>query len=355
MCMIFGSPATGGLRPCRSWWNLATVSKWSARSLVTIVLLLTGTAGARAADATPSPDPQHTASCATCLRGGDELWLIDDRHSDCFEAGANPAVSLGFQRYDMASDQWKAATADDFFGGPGANRPTCYWVHGDRIDSGEAPEVGLTVYHRLVEAKCDAPPLRLVIWSWPTTQVYRRPVPDARLKASRAPATGFHLGYVLSRAKGDAPVGLIGYSLGSRAITGALHVLSGGELNGCRLEKPPVAVPKYRAALMASATDYDWLEPDQPHGMALKSVERMLLLNNACDRVLAHYRLLACGRHGPPALGFRGVRSLSALGSAAEKIRQFDACCDVGNRHRWRLYICSDSIMGQIRVTVLPK
>ena len=89
--------------------------------------------------------------------------------------------------------------------------------------------------------------------------------------------------------------------------------------------------------------------------MALKSVERMLLINNGCDRILSHYRLLACDRHGPPALGYCGVRGISALGPEGEKVRQFDACCDVGNRHWWRLYICSDSVMGQIRATVLPK
>ncbi|MCE9551892.1 MAG: hypothetical protein K8T91_00740 [Planctomycetes bacterium] len=354
--MVFSVRASSGFRPYRSRGSLTGGSKWSAKSLVAIVLLLTAVTAGRAddEDATQSLVSLHTAPCATCQRNEDEVWLINDRHSDCIEEGADPIASLQFRRFDVAADQWQDATAADFFGGPGAKRPACYWVHGDRIDSSEAVYAGLTVYRRLVEGKCDAPPLRFVIWSWPSTQVYRRPVPDVRLKASRTPAEGFRLGYVLSRTPGDAPVGLIGYSFGSRVVTGALHVLGGGELAGHRLEKPaPTA--KYRAALLASATDYDWLEPGEPHGMALKSAAGLLLINNGCDRVLAHYRVLACDRHGVPALGYCGVRSLSALGPDGEKVRQHDACCDVGNRHWWRLYICSDSVMGQVRATVLPK
>jgi len=345
MGMIFGTPARDGL------WNR------TAKPLVAIVLLLTVVAAGRAddEDATQSLAALHSAPCATCQRNDDEVWLIDDRNSGCVNDASNLADGLRFQRYDLANDQWQAATAADFFGGPAAQRPACYWVHGDRIDSSEAIYAGLTVYRRLVEGTCEAPPLRFVIWSWPTTQVYRRPVPDVRLKASRAPATALRLAYVLSRTPADAPVGLIGYSFGARVVAGALHLLAGGDLNGHQLEKPPAAVGHYRAALMASATDYDWLEPGEPNGLALKSVERMLLINNGCDRILAHYRLLACGRHGAPALGYCGVRSLSALGPDAEKVRQFDACCDVGNRHWWRLYICSDSVMGQVRATVLLK
>ncbi len=108
-------------------------------------------------------------------------------------------------------------------------------------------------------------------------------------------------------------------------------------------------------AELASALDYDWLEPDQRHGLALKSTQRMLLVNNSCDRILAHYRLLACDRHGPPALGYCGVRSRAALGPDGENVRQFDACCEVGSQHMWRLYVGSETIMAQVRETVLPK
>ena len=332
-------------------------AQFAAVSFIAIALLLTavGRVSANDDDDVPVPAEFVAACCDACERQGDEIWLIDDRHSGCLEEGADVAASLRFKRYNQGGDDWQDAKADDFFNGPGADRPTCFWVHGDRVDSGSAISAGLTVYRRLVRKQEDAPPLRFVIWSWPTTQVYRRPVPDVRLKASRTPATGFRLGYVLSRGKGDAPVGLIAYSFGSRVVTGALTVVSGGELQGHSLEKPAPPVAKYRAALMASATDYDWLEPGEPHGMALKSVDKMLLINNSCDRVLAHYRVLACSRHGAPALGYCGVASLSALGADAAKIRQYDACCEVGKYHRWWLYICSDSIMGQIRATVLPK
>lgn len=334
----------GGFRRCAAWL-----------SALVLALLVVATAQAEDEDAGASAAALHTAPCKTCQRPDDEVWVIDDRQAGCLESGADVQAALRFQRYDMANDTWHPAVAKDFLDGANAALPACYWVHGDRIDPSEAKYAGLTVYRRLMERECKAPPLRFVIWSWPTTQVYRRPIPDVRLKMSRTGATGYRLAYVLSRTPGDAPVGLIGYSFGARVITGALHVLGGGALHGRGLENQPLPAATYRAALLASAIDDDWLEPNAPHGLALKPTQQMLLINNRCDRVLAHYRLLSCDRHGPPALGYCGVRSLPALGADAEKVRQFDACCEVGSRHWWRLYVDSETIMAQVRETVLPK
>jgi len=347
----------GGSQTGRLWWFQTLHASRFAALLIAISLLLSVVAIARAddADANATAATLHTAPCKTCQRPDDEVWVIDDRHAGCLEQGEDAGAALRFERFDIASDTWHAAKATDFFDGAGAALPACYWVHGDRIDPSEAKYAGLTVYRRLVEGDCKAPPLRFVIWSWPTTQVYRRPVPDVRLKASRTAASGYRLAWVLSRSPQDAHAGLIGYSFGARVITGALHVLGGGELDGHALENRPPVAPRYRAALMASATDYDWLEPDMPHGMALKSTRQMLLINNSCDRILAHYRLLACDRHGPPALGYCGVRSMAALGPDGERVGQFDACCEVGSQHSWRLYVASETIMIQVRETALPK
>jgi hypothetical protein len=46
---------------------------------------------------------------------------------------------------------------------------------------------------------------------------------------------------------------------------------------------------------------------------------------------------------------------MTALGTEGEKIRQIDACCNVGSQHWWRLYIDSESIMAQVRESALPK
>jgi hypothetical protein len=175
-----------------------------------------------------------------CERPHDEVWLLNDRCNGCLGDGAVTDVKLGYERFDAGSKDWKTAKSQDFFTGPGANLPTCYWVHGDRIDDHQAYRVGMTVYRALLRTRCkDAPPLRFVIWSWPTTRELRRPLHDVRLKASRIPATSFRLAWVLAHSNTETPLSMVGYSYGSRVICSGLSALAGTEIAGHTLADRP--------------------------------------------------------------------------------------------------------------------
>src|SRR5262249_11051357 len=63
---------------------------------------------------------QEISACAKCDRPDDEVWLLDDRHSGCLDEAGDVLAALQFQRYDMATHQWRSATAAEFFDGPGA-------------------------------------------------------------------------------------------------------------------------------------------------------------------------------------------------------------------------------------------
>jgi hypothetical protein len=79
--------------------------------------------------------------------------------------------------------------------------------------------------------------------------------------------------------------------------------------------------------------------------LALTSVDRMLLLNNSCDRALKWYPLIdRCRR--PQALGRNGI-ARCALGAEAQKVVQRDVCCEIGRVHDFQNYLCRPSLMAQ--------
>src|SRR5438046_2170989 len=70
-------------------------------------------------------DPQAPRECDTCRRPGDELWLVDVRDIGCLDDGAAREKRFGYWRYDAQANRWRSAKADEFFGGKGAELPTC--------------------------------------------------------------------------------------------------------------------------------------------------------------------------------------------------------------------------------------
>jgi hypothetical protein len=149
------------------------------------------------------------------------------------------------------------------------------------------------------------------------------------------------------RIKSDRPLSLMGFSLGSRVVTGALHLSEGGTLLGQRL--PPTASssiePTYRVTLVAPAIDRAWLQPHQRHGLAMNHVVQLINLYNSNDPVLKRFRFIDASSR-PVAAGFAGFvglpvnRDLRLSGplTGQERIKQFDCSKSLGNTHDERSY-----------------
>ena len=110
--------------------------------------------------------------------------------------------------------------------------PTMIFVHGNQISPGDAKCEGLAVYRRVILHGCDAPRIRFVIFSWPSSKVSGGLLRDVRVKAARTGPAGCQLAWLLDQMPAETPVSLVGFSFGARIITGGLHVLAGGSLGG---------------------------------------------------------------------------------------------------------------------------
>ena len=254
-------PCTPSPRPC--WWfEPATRPSRPATARLCAVLLLCMTLCWL-----PARQVLRGAECGA--RPQDELWLVSARQCCAVSSGGEPRLSA--QRLDDDS-RWQGADLEALYTPASADQVVVIYIHGNRVPSSAAAAEGQRVYRLLIGGAESAPPLRFVIWSWPSARV-RGHLRDVRAKAQRTDVAGYCLAWVLVHLPEDQPVSLLGYSFGARIATGAAHfgaawrmnpwdhlagVLIHGEAGGysARLDGSP-----YRAGLidggLLSAPDRD--------------------------------------------------------------------------------------------------
>jgi hypothetical protein len=292
-----------------------------------------------AVDAVASKETQSVP----CVSRDDEVWLISTRHL-CYQYGTEPTdYELDVRKHEE-SVGWREASLSEFLALPPL--PTAIYVHGNRMSWSDSFQQGWEV-HESLAACCPTPAkMRFVIWTWPSDQVHG-PLRDIRLKADQADNQTFLFGGFLSRLDPATPIKLIGYSYGSRIITGGLHLLAGGSLGGYMLTQPAMAArARIRVALLASAFNRDWLCPGYCHGSATEKVERLLILYNTCDPALQRYEILErCS--DALALGYVGLPS-DCLDQLGERVEQINVASQVGRSHDENRYWYSQTLRQEI-------
>jgi esterase/lipase superfamily enzyme len=308
--------------------------------------------------AAQKPAAQQPTVCLAYPRPQDELWHISSRqicYSDVHsKSGATQKKStqqLAFTRF--ANDEWYTATLADYIASETKSTRTIIWVHGFWTDPCEAYVRADSVFRNLVNKQANAAPLRLVIWSWPSTRNRRARISqDARDKACRSDLEGVLLARFINQSKTERPLSIVSYSLGTRAMFAALHMLGGGQVDGDRVDATPIVrkIP-IRAVTMAAALHNNWLDQNQRFSLALDRAEYTSLLNNDCDRTLSWYPA-AFGRNrrrGPQALGDTGLVASDLAPNVRHKFEQFDVCCYVGRRHQVSDYVSFTDLIEKMQ------
>ena len=293
--------------------NLRTVAIW----INCLLWAVAGTSGAE----DPVPEPQWSP---------DSFWVVSTRNLSSSLAYSDSVITPCVLRYDE-DEGWQRASIDEFQQADAPGIVTLIYVHGNRFEGSDAIEYGWTARRVLVERHQERPPVRFVIWSWPSNQL-RGLARDVRVKADRADAEAAFLARFLADILPESQVSLIGSSFGARIITGALHLRAGGRYDGLVAPAAPEAAP-VRVVLQAAAVDNDWLMPGHAHGLALTQTNAMLLLYNSCDPVLKRYRFLERCRR-PRALGYTGASGLNCL----DHFEQRDVCHAIGKTHQELAY-----------------
>lgn len=218
---------------------------------------------------------------------------------------------------------------------------TWIFVHGNQIPPNEAVKRGVAVYRRVRACSPQSGPIRFVIWSWPSERKTNR-IKDAKLKQYRTEVEGFLLGSYLAAIAEESPVRLIGYSFGARIVGSALHLASGGAIEGCGLGGATIPVVPYRIVLLAAAMESDGFECDGRYCHGLDHAEYMLLMNNSRDLAIRYFWLLSGSK--PGALGFAGAECRPPHVT----VHQYDWANQIGKDHRLWQYLDRPFVIGKM-------
>lgn len=226
---------------------------------------------------------------------------------------------------------------------------TVFFVHGNRTNSRSAQKEGVRAFNNLGLQAPSGRPVRLVVWSWPSSATFHTIRRDAQIKSLRTDDEAFFLGSFLQRMNPEVSVTLVGFSFGARIITGSLHLLGGGSMKGLGLTGESSGKLPIRAVLLAAGVDSHWLAPGQRHGQALSQVDEMLITVNPRDFVLHHYPVLSERWNGGEALGYTGPTSDTYASPDANKVVEMNVNSLVQHRHFIANYLRSPEIMAMVR------
>jgi len=262
----------------------------------------------------------------------DRFWMISTRSLTSSTCNVNlDSPQLRVHRLDSRGKA-SPATLDEYLSALTPERQVVVYVHGNRMASNKVVHRSFSVYRNIIRCN-EKRPMDWVIFSWPSAKQGTL-IHDARRKASRTDAQGLYLAWLLRKqVKQAESTKMIGFSFGSRVITGALHSLAGGKLGGRLLPGSPTTGATVDVGLVAPAIDSNWLSEKGYHAMATKNLDRLALLYNRRDAVLKRYWLLNKVR-GRVALGYTGPRSFAPRADGSElPVVARDYSSYVGLRH----------------------
>lgn len=264
-------------------------------------------------------------------RDDDELWMVSARRARIVDG---EIVGLNYWRY--ADGRWLKSSVDEFTAAD-PKIPTCFHVHGNRVNLCEANYGGWHYYTTFTAAGCrERGPLRWVIFTWPSDRLDCGPRKDVQIKAVRAECYGYYLAWVVDRLSPDAQVSMVGYSFGTRLIGSSLHYLGGGALRGRKLAELQVENRHVRTVMLAAALDNNHFSPGHTMQSAPSQIDRLLLGLNPSDPALKWYALLYQitfrPRRGQQALGHTGVAGLNCS-ELNGRVEQRNMSCAVGREH----------------------
>ena len=278
-------------------------------------------------------------SCA--VRPQDQVWLVNSRElarHDC------PAESLKI--YQACDQVWCRTDLTSFIHHQpdGVHRETVIFVHGHHTNLMYAQVRGWQAYQALVGGNRCAPPVRFVIWAWPSDTEHQNHLQSLH----KSDLHGFFLARLLFRLDPSDRVSLFGYSLGARVVLGALQLANGGLVDGHGIaECGQYQLSPYRVTLVAPAINCDCMATGNTHERACGLIDRLQLVYNSSDIVLKLYRL-ADRDHHQPALGILGITS-STQCSNAISIQQCNARQLLHKRHSIVYYWAQSSLVQQMR------
>ncbi len=156
--------------------------------------------------------------------------------------------------------------------------PVLILIHGSFVDYEDEPE--LLYSFEWIRSGVPHQPLLVLCYRWPSDVSCCKALLGTFAvcqMAQRSEFHGFYLVQLINQIPAENPVRLIGHSHGCRMISSALHLLSGGKVDGRPLPPCSLSNRAFRVSFFSAALDHDWFNPGQKYDQA---IHRMCWLQN---------------------------------------------------------------------------
>jgi hypothetical protein len=295
------------------------------RTALAVGVLLAGSIldEARCAHADPLPRTGAPVSLTPDLF--ERPLCIFVRSMGCPQSPITPEPICNF-RYDYYGPDglYHPVCGDQMFQMLPADVPVVILIHGSFVDFEH--ETDLVDTFEWIRARAPDGRLLVLCYRWPSTAGCRVVLGSLAIcqLAQRSEFHGFYLAQLINQIPEYNSVSLMGHSHGCRMIASALHLLSGGRVDGQGLSPCSWSERCIRVSFFSAAIDHDWLNPGHKYDRA---IHRMCWLQNhrhSLDWALLTYVLRYPG--SSRALGQTGFtrKDLKKLGPQTAKIHQFN-------------------------------
>ena len=269
------------------------------------------------------------------IRDCDEIWMVSTR-----ELCPTAFSPEDFQVMQLMTGVWHQTEVQSLLSAhqTGTDRSTIVYVHGYRQNFYWARRRGLEVYEDLVTKSSDCPPIRYIIWVWPSED-NNRPVENYKRSLQRSLDEGNVFAWFLARAGDPDRIGVLAYSLGVQVSLRAFehcHVSYQSE-------------PGIRLATVASVTSCKWPFCSQQVSNSYAMIGKAIVVRNQLDYAVKFYRT-GCGvvSHSKT-LGIEHLQKHDY----ENKFRCIDAAPLVDREHQIHDYVRHQSITDAILDTLI--
>lgn len=277
------------------------------------------------------------------------FWFLNTHQSPQTFAHGPPVFRPRVCRYEQGKG-YRSSDYSELLSRLEPGVPVCIMVHGSFVDTPSATRESCYTYH-WIRSAAGNDRMQMIYFHWPS---YRALSPliqlDTNQLGRQAARNGFYLAELIAALPPDSPVSILGHSHGTRVACSALHLMSGGIVQGYRHRSAGTNRRPIRTVFLAGAIDHHWLNPGEKYDRALDTTQCILNLKNSGDPALAIYpfRLPLFTRRPIGSLGMTsGDRRKTGMRS--QKVLDFEVSGVIGHSHLWPYYFNSKRIAMTMR------
>ena len=266
-------------------------------------------------------DNQPATDYVINIRSCDEIWIVSSRQLDPCNFSPQQICVQQF-----CAGNWQLRAIEDLIHihRNQIDKPLVMYVHGSRLDYYWARRRGLETYQDLTVAATAMPPIRYVIWHWPSEDHDRMLINYPRI-LRRSSQEGNVLGWFLAASGEGHRIGVLGYSLGVQVLGIACEVAHTryAVTGGCQ------------TVAIGAVTNCCWPQTAEQANAVLMGIGNMLVVENEQDKAVHAFEKACKLRRPGSLLGLDGLEQFDD----ANQMQRFDVTCIVNEKHQIHEYL----------------